>query len=367
MKIGLITIHHANSYGGTLQALATQEILKEYGEVKIIDYKNNELKKTLFVVRAGRKPRDVLRMAKDIARLIPRSRLVKKFKTFISENYDLTTECKNSQELRELGEKFDILVCGSDQIWNPKILGEFDANYMLGFAKGPKKVSLSSSAGSYVYPPQEQAKVRDLLADFACISVRESDTAQRLKEITRRSDISNTIDPTLMLTKEQWLNLIDPTKTIVSGAERYALTYTLKKNRHTKNIIKQISESLGVKIIAIDQDPYLGYPAHAHIMDACPAEYISLFANASFVITNSFHGTAFSTNFKIPFITIEPESGANRVSGLLKALGLEERFISENSDLERIIKTMPDFEKAHDALNKLRQTTRNYIKNSIHV
>lgn len=360
MKIALITIHYANSYGGCLQALASQQVLSKYGEVSIIDYRNPEIEKTLDVVRFGLSARSFLRVAKDICRFLPRKRLINNFKRFIFDNYSLTSVCRTEKQLSELNEKFDIFVCGSDQIWNPNIIGKLDTNYMLSFAnKNKKKISFSSSFGSYEYKGDEIKCVKKELSSFHSVSLREKDAAEKISTILGRLDVENTIDPTLMLTKNDWIDLLKIKKT--NADTKYILVYTLKKNDFTRKIIDQLSAKLNYKVISIDQDPYLGYRADAHIMDASPSKYVDLIANASFVITNSFHGTAFAVNFGIPFLSIKPESGTNRILGLLNKLGLENQLIQNDDDFNRALNSSISFNVVESRLDELRKETRNYL------
>jgi hypothetical protein len=173
-KIGLITIHRANSYGGVLQALATQEVLSKYGNVRIIDYSTTHLKKTMQLIRFGFKPRDFLRIGKDIFRLIPRYKLLNKFNHFFNKFYNLTPKCSHQSDLIKLNQEFDIFVCGSDQIWNPNIIDDFDFNYFLKFVnKGNSRVAYASSMGSYIFSEKQEKKMIHELKKFKSIAVRE--------------------------------------------------------------------------------------------------------------------------------------------------------------------------------------------------
>ncbi|WP_160105037.1 polysaccharide pyruvyl transferase family protein [Pseudomonas izuensis] len=364
MKIALITIHYANSYGGTLQALASQKVLSAFGNVEIIDYKSDELRNTLKLIRVDGSVRSVLRAGKDLFRLVPRRRLIKKFKLFIEGNYSLTEECNSFKELQDVSKQFDYVVCGSDQIWNPKITGKLDLNYMLEFATEAKKISFSSSSGSYTYTEAEALDVKRNLATFHSISVREEDTAVKLKYLLDGKEIHHTLDPTLMLNKQEWLQVIGGKKSQNKKIDKYILVYTLKKDPLTREAVNRVRSILGLKVIAIDQDPYLGYRADHHIMDASPSDYISLFSNASFVVTNSFHGTAFSANFEIPFITTQPESGANRIKGLLDNLSLSKQFIQSLCDIDSVLKEDADFVQSRSKLETMRMSSWNYLHNA---
>lgn len=361
MKIALITIHHANSYGGTLQALASQAVLSKYGDVQIIDYKSKELEGTLNLLRIDRHPRSIFRAGKDLFRLLPRKRLIAKFRAFMRTHYNLTRACPDLYSLQSISSTFDCVVCGSDQIWNPNITGGLDLNYMLAFSRASRKVSFSSSSGSYRYSDEEVAKVRTALSTFDSISVREEDSARNLRSLLRTQKVAHTLDPTLMLNKQRWLQELRLADWAPSSGEKYILVYTLKKDALVRATINKIKTQSGLRVVAIDQDPFLGYKSDRHIMDASPTDYISLFANASFVITNSFHGTAFAVNFGIPFVTTLPESGLNRIKGLLDKVGLSERLVSRLNDVDSALATSIDFSICHARLDALRLLTWEYL------
>ncbi|RON08593.1 polysaccharide pyruvyl transferase [Pseudomonas brassicacearum] len=365
MKIALITIHHANSYGGTLQALASQKVLSKYGDVKIIDYKSKELENTLKLIRVDNSPRSFLRAGKDFFRIIPRKRLIAKFREFMRVHYKLTPACPDLQSLQTLSSDFDCVVCGSDQIWNPNITGCLDLNYMLAFSRAKKKVSFSSSAGSYHYSDEEVIKVRKALSTFDSISVREEDTARKLRSMLGNQQVDHTLDPTLMLNKQEWMQSLQLSGRAAGNNDEYILVYTLKKDALVRATINRIKAVLGMRVVAIDQDPFLGYKSDRHIMDASPVDYISLFANASFVITNSFHGTAFALNFGIPFITALPETGLNRIKGLLDKVDLADRLVSSVSDVDSVVGKTINFTISHEKLDALRLMTWRYLDEAL--
>lgn len=360
-KIALITIHYANSYGGCLQALATQTILSKFGKVSIIDYKTPQLENTMKLLRFSKSPRSALHLIKDIGRYFPRKRLLTRFHHFMKENYNLTQPCHTKFELEKLNDDFDVFVCGSDQIWNPVIIGSFDKNYMLDFVEGKPKVAFSTSAGSYIHEGDESDYLRDALNSFSSLSFREIDTAERMKSLSKRDDISCTLDPTLLLTRQEWSELLKLPEQ-QAPTEPYIFVYTLKKDRLVYEIINKVAKKFDLKIIAIDQDPFLLYKTDRHYRDASPLEYMTLINNASFVVTNSFHGTAFAANFGVPFISIKPESGTNRIKYFLNGLGLGNRLVEDSQDLDAALLTEIDFKSVHLELDKQKENTMKYLE-----
>ena len=362
-KIGLVTIHHANSYGGVLQAYATQTILSRFGDVKIVDYKTEHLRKTMSLVRFGDGPRGVLRAAKDVLRLVPRKRLLDNFRRFFSENYRLSESVKNSEDALNVFRNFDVMVSGSDQIWNPKVIDGLDPVYFLGGGASCRRVAYASSSGSYRFSPAEWEVVRPYLERYDALAVREHDTADYLSRELGRN-VGQVIDPTLLLSKHEWCQVINPpTDNALQG--KYILVYTLKKNKLVRDSVAYIARKLNMTVVAIDQDPYLGFKVDRHVNSAGPKDFVSLFLNASFVVTNSFHGTAFSLNFEKPFVVIEPESGVNRIEGLLEDVGLGGHLVNSLSNVDRALSCEFDYEKISCLLSLARRRSIDYLEASL--
>src|SRR5690606_12522074 len=244
---------------------------------------------------------------------------------FMSSSYRLSRTCVNISDLKDLSSEYDVFVCGSDQIWNPCVTGQLDSPYLLGFASDVRKVTFSTSAGSYRFSKGEQDKIQSAINDFANFSFREVDMVQQVAEITGRKDIQHTLDPTLLLTKSEWIDLLD--LKIDGSLGKYVFVYTLKKDKVVYEAVRGLAKRLGLKVVAVDQDPFLLYRPDIHIRDAGPVEFLNLMLNAEFVITNSFHGTAFSVNFGLPFIAVKPETGINRIKGFLESVGLDSRLV----------------------------------------
>lgn len=358
MKIAIITIHYANSYGGMLQAYASQKVLSSFGEVSFINRITPHLADNMRVLPLPSSPRGLLRFGKNIFRFFPRSRLISRFKDFQQTYFRHTPLIDNDEQLHALEDEFDIFICGSDQIWNPQVLEDFDAAYFLSFVKDKKKIAFASSAGSYKYTEQEEEKVAEYLSDFHAIGVREVDMQQYLTKLLGREDITTLLDPTLLLSKDEWHSDFPPD---AGDRPPYLLVYALKLGKEGLDIISKVASQLGLKVITIDQDPFLRYNADEHKNDIGPKEYLELLAGASFVVTDSFHGTAFSVNFNVPFITILPKSGGNRIKTLLSAVGLEERLV-EGGELPA-----PEmcFTQANEKLEALRGASLKFLEDAV--
>jgi len=366
IKIGLITIHATDNYGAVLQAFATQQTLEKYGEVKIINYNTPYVLKTMCVIRTGSTFRHLLRMAKDLFRFFSRIKAINKFSEFILYKLHLTRVISSHEDFSKLENEFDVFFSGSDQIWRPGIVSEkteFEPAYFLDFVKNKIKISYGSSTGGYEFSKEEERVVANYLKSYDYVSVRELDTSEKMTHLLGVS-VKHVLDPTLLLTRDVWLKSLKIDTDNKQGD--YILVYALKKDLLMRSTVKLISRRLNLKIIAIDQDPFLGFNTHKHIKDAGPEEFVELFSNACFVVTSSFHGVAFSLNFNIPFVAIKPVVGSNRIKSLLGAVGLLDRYVDDMESAELIDYSQRDiFHAANSKLEHLRGESINFIKISL--
>ena len=338
MKIALITIHYVSNYGAVLQTFATKKILSQYGEVETINYFNPHLPYQLDLIRFKPSIHGIKMAIHDILRFKYRNRLINRFQEFFESNLNLSKVVTQQDINNGVINNSDVYVCGSDQIWNPHIVsrdGDIDPTYFLSFAPNKaKKISYASSASGYRFVgSKDEKKVKELLTDFTMISVRESSTQEDLSQLLKR-EIFHVLDPTLLLSQEEWLEALKIDKTYRSQEENYILVYRVPKDPLLTKAIKFFVKKLGLKLVIIEQafKPFIA--ADFHIRDAGPLEFIELFANASLVITNSFHGTCFSINFKKPFVVVS--GGGGRSESLLNLFGLTDRLISNEKNFDEL-------------------------------
>ncbi len=366
MKIALVTIHNANNYGAIFQAFALQQVLSRFGDVEIINYENRHISRSFDLVRFAPSIHGLLGMGKDFFRLLPRYIVIRKFKEFIDSDMKLTSKVTREDLARGELDSFDCYVAGSDQIWNPACVSgsaTLDAVYFLDFAPtGAKKISYASSLGAYDFSDQEKLKLKEYLGDFSEISVRESGAQKLLQEVLGRN-VSHVLDPTLLLSKDEWLENLRLSGNSQSN-EKYILLYTVPKVPLVKAVVDFFSKKTGMKIVAIDQGLSAGARVDQHIRDAGPLDFIRLFSEAEFVITDSFHGVCFSLNFDRPFVAISPGKYSNRVESLLSLVGLESRLISGEEDLLNY-EMYVDCAVAQQELQAARRASLDFLSSSI--
>jgi hypothetical protein len=353
MKILLVTIQNANNYGAILQAYAMQKTLQNYGEVKILNYDNRHIGIDFDLVRVKPTIHGLLGMGKDLLRIIPRKKALNRFTLFINKYINLT-EKVTKEDIEQLENLFDLYIAGSDQIWNPRCIsekGKIDDIYFLNFANKSKiKASFSSSFGSYKFNKKEEIQIQNLLKDFKSISVRELDSKNYLSNLLKK-DIFHTLDPTLLLNKEEWIESFNLKK---KNDEKYILVYTVPKTKLINHVTTKINEKLKLKVIAIDQGLTTIATVDKQIRDAGPLEYLELFLNAEFIITDSFHGTCFSLNFNKNFVSVAPGIHSNRIESLLNSVDLSNQLIKDELDLVKI-----NLDLCYQDINKKLNVSRN--------
>lgn len=366
MKIALVTTHNANNYGAVLQAFALQHVLSRYGDVEIINYDNRHISRSFDLIRITPSLHGFLGMGKDICRLLPRYRVIKKFKQFIQNNLKMTRNFSAQELYHGQADYFDMYVAGSDQIWNPACISDsctIDPIYFLKFApKKAKKLSYASSMGGHQFSSEEKKHIKNLLKDFDIVSVREKDGQLLLQAVLEKA-VQHVLDPTLLLSREEWQEALSD-EGASNKKEKYLLLYTVPKVSLIRKAVDHFSNKLGLKVISIDQGLSAGAKVDQQIRDAGPIEFLRLFADAEFVITDSFHGTCFSVNFGKSFVVISPGKHSNRIESLLALVGQQGRIVKSEADFADL-DNMIDFATANKKLLEARKESLSFLSNTL--
>lgn len=329
-KIGILTFNNSNNYGAVLQAYATYKFLLDNGyEAKFINYQNDyECKNNkLFSYRKN------LSLKKNIIIFVKNTMFLssyysyKSFKNFI-EKMPKTKKIK-ANEFEKIKE-FDVIVAGSDQIWNPSIYGgEIDQNFLLNFETNARKISYASSLGSYKISGENAQIYYEALNKFHSVATREDFAVKELEKIGIRN-VKKVCDPTMLLTGERWEELIKESYKKITD-ENYLVVYLMSQYEEYQEQIKKIADFYNLKIVFVSfsniKRKYVDYYAKGY----SPFEFLSLIKNSNLVLTNSFHGTVFSLLFNKEFFNLENKKNPERVRSLLNQLDLNTRILKEDS------------------------------------
>lgn len=338
--VNLITYHNALSYGGCLQALASVWVLQSLGcEVEVIDYENSyeaRCKTAKGVMSQG--------SCREIAAFFAKRLLFRgdqyRRRAFGSVLRDYPLTPNKYKDIHEMeGIEADVLVVGSDQVWNPSITSGCDRAFYLDFGCADKRISLASSFGSHALSAEESKLVAPMLRRFSSISVRENFTRDQIESLV---DVEPYVmmDPTLLVSDSRWrafARACDAEK----GPKSYILLFMVVNDSSCYGrYVESARKACGLPVLQVRLNSF-----HEKYVDqvipATPREFVWLVANAALVVTDSFHGIAFSINLDTPFVFFANKGNSVRVSELVSRYGLVGREKGSDSlfrkeDVERM-------------------------------
>ena len=368
MKAGLVTFYHIHHYGALLQAAATERAVETLGgECEIVDYFVNQ-NNALF-----RKPTGLGSAAADVHTALhyqPLKKRYERFEKFSKDHLRITEHRFESwEELRNTELPYDVILSGSDQIWNPKIFPDrhFDPVFFGTFSQ-KRKIAYAPSFGIPKVPEEMVDELNGYLEQFSHIGVRETQGREIVREASGRN-VPVVLDPTLLLTAEQWSEMANTPEGYPTPADHtsggYILCYCISKPGALGSYIRQLAEETGLPVVQLCGIRQKVHPKAQCIFDAGPAEFLGLFKNATYVCTNSFHGTVFSVQFQKPFFTaVAPTELAaperSRTFSILNRLGLTRRIIGKGDTVELMDRI--DWEDVSKKLVAARQGSLNYLR-----
>ena len=382
MRIGVITIEQVNNYGAELQATATIKVLQGMGyEAEIIDYcyyKNWNFKDTRisapFVSMSAKrrlmywvKYRLVNRIvAKILPLLYPTvKRRIRRFEDFHKINTRMSKRYLSMPELYQTKMDYDVYVVGSDQVWNPSASSSIEPYFLTFAPKEAKKISYASSFGVSNIPASLYEKYKKLLSNIDSLSVREQTGVCLVKALTGR-DATCVLDPTLLLNKDQWGNIMLAYPHMPS---RYILVYQLLPSETLPSLAKKLSEEMDCPVYYLAKRAYaVNAPKGMRVIkDAGPAEFLWLIKNASCVVTNSFHGTAFSVNFNVPFYSVldSKRKGNARIVSLLESVDLMNRIVFEGTEIPKF--SVYESAPVQQKIDGMRADSMSFLKKALDI
>lgn len=334
MKIKTLTCHDVYNAGASLQAYALMTYLQKLGnEVEIINYKPDYLSNhyNLWNVSNPKFKKNILLKLVYLFLKLPKrtiNRYSNKKKLFdkFTKNYLRVTSIiyHNNDELRENLPKADIYIAGSDQIWNSLFKNGRDPAFYLDFVPDDKiKASYAASFATNMIAEDYKNRITNWLKRLDYVGIRETSGVKLAKNLGIKKAIQ-VLDPVFLLEKSEWDKLAENSMIEVNN-EKYLVVYDFDNNYKIKKICLELAKKLNLKIYSFFKNDY----SDKIINNYGPIEFLSIIKNSDFVISNSFHGTAFSIIYEKPFFVINRKENLNsRMIDLLTLLGLEERMIT---------------------------------------
>lgn len=337
MKIDIVTLHRAQNYGSVLQAFALQKQIEKLGhQAYILDYyPERYTNKGLLKRLKNKSSRFNNPLVLLIAKLLIYPSYLKKGIQFNKFMHYLNLEKPSFATNEEGMGRFtdaDAYCAGSDQIWNSHWNEGVEKVLFLDFVpKGKLCLSYAASIGLSNIPANEIDETKLLLDKFEFLSLREDKGVELVRELGR-TDAVQCLDPTLLMSKEEWSQYADDS---YKGKE-YVLTYNLHHDPEIDKCAKAIASKYHLQIRNISYN-WHDIVRHGHL-DWCPTVegFLGLIKNAKYVVADSFHATAFSIIFEKSFVVITPEVASSRLSSLLKMLGLDDHNINKFTSLKVI-------------------------------
>lgn len=370
-KVGIMTWLFYQNYGTILQAVALSYVIKTLGyDPYEINYRtrsiNNKFKWDIITI-LKKAMEGVNRYVDGEYKTNQKNKL---YNTFIYTNMIFTSSCNTEPELQELLYKLDAFVCGSDQIWSPAC---FDEKYFLSYVNNPSKmISYAPSLGlTHIDNLDIAAQMKKLISRFHYLSVREQQGADLIKRVCNK-DAEVVLDPTLLLSSKEWdvfAKQADYDQNKLPG--QYIICYFLGDYDRYMKKVKEISNALHIPYFVIPQFKKQAHNKDSVPFDVGPAEFLRLWSNASYAITDSFHGVAFSLNYNIPFTAFkrfrenDPINQNSRVLNILRLMGLEDRLVDEKNFKPDENLIICDFEKANTHLAELKHKSIVFLKDAL--
>lgn len=321
-KIGILTFHRACNYGAFLQAFALVQKINSYQDTEayLIDYRSSYIENN-YTVRGMINLKQGIKTC--LLKLLRTKDIIKRnniFKKALQDNFKLA-DFNDKQTLKS----FTRFVVGSDQVWNFRLTGG-DTTYLFDFVdEKKKKVSYAASTG-LMDSEMDLSLLTEYLPNFSAISVRENNLREYLVKNISEVQVTTCVDPVFLKSKEQWRQYSGEIPII---KDNYVLIFIMGVTKQADYLVdlgERLSKIIGCKAILLgDQERWYKYRKVKHFGVATPYEFVNLIDNATCVLTNSFHATAFSIIMNSSFY-VELNVGANeRIKSLLKLTGLEQR------------------------------------------
>ena len=380
--IGLVTCYFHHNYGSMLQAYATEMIMQQMGlpfqtiacKAPINYMQENKflyiIKKLLIADWKMRLGKMKIERAKKENPMFAKNWEIrnKAFDQFAETFFHVSPYCKNREELTKMAENYSAFLVGSDQLWRTDSVEH--GYYTLEWVPDHiRKIAYSTSIGVKEVPWFQVEKNKRFMNRFDHIALREQSACDLVYKLTGRK-VPVVLDPTLLFTGDQWLE-IQQQEPFTNG--KYIFCYLLGDNPSQREFIKTVKEKTGYKIVALQQlDNYI--PSDEGFADDAPydgpREFLNYIRNAEYVFTDSFHCSVFSILYKKNFFTFSrfaegaKQSTNTRIDNLLHITGLEERRMTNDKTIEEVINFNRRFDGVDEKLNALRMSSMDYLYNA---
>jgi len=365
MKVEIITLHRITNFGSMLQTYATQTAIEKLGhEAEVLDF----VPEGMSFKRANWPNNDVPAwkklikfpplLAVNLVEYSDVNRFLRKYIHLSSKRYHCYQEIMADIPVA------DAYLSGSDQVWNTQNNNppEDLKAYYLGFApEGKKRIAYAGSFGKNTFTEDEERIIKEFIAKYDHISVREDDGLRILQGFGFDNGV-HVVDPTLLLRGEEWREFASGKKAPKSG---YVFVYNLNRNGLIKEMAKAIAKEKGLRIINF-ADTFDFIKGAKNRMGNTAEDFVNHIANADYVVTDSFHGTAFSLNLNRQVIVVKAPRYNSRIESILRVSGLlDTRLVGSVEEGLQAASNTIDFEDVNQRIDNARKQSLNYLKTAL--
>lgn len=362
-KIGLCTFYDDN-FGTCLQSFALENTISKYNnDVEIIRYIRDKNEKSSLLKRIiSKTPRQLY----NAVRLRKRGVLWKQsFNEFRNEKMIFSKEQYDKEaNINSLADKYDAFVCGSDMLWSEEFYDDWKF-YYLGFAPRTKSIAYAPSFGKNEIFEDHKMLCGELINDIGYLSCREEAGVQMIYDKFGLK-CPQVLDPTFLLTREEWNQNINSDRLIET---KYILTYLFGGIHDIRsNILNLLAKKTGYKIVHIPMTVD-EYNSDAYKDKMGPLEFITLFRDAEYILTDTFHGTVFSIIFGKQFWVLDRTDKSkwakysDRMISTLKMFGLSNRYICNEADID--LDEVIEFGNVNKIIDEKRTDSMNYLLSAL--
>ncbi len=369
-KIGILTYHRAENYGALLQAYGLRTYLRQQGfDVSFVDYwpSYHDSYFNIFSLNRFKKSgvkAKIQYLFETVVFYGLKRRRKRNLQSFMKNQLGLPEEIKYSSN-KAVCNEFDVVVYGSDQIWRKQNLPGckgYDFWYFGSDNVTAKKISYAGSMGAINTTPEEDEQLKPYFERFAALAVREAP----LKDYLAKMGLNSTVvlDPVFLLNKEDWRKMYSSSKSALRPKDKYILYYNLLSSTESTSFANQLANRTGFPIIEISKKYGIKQLGGRYNHTATVGMFLQLIDNAEYVVSNSFHGVAFSLIFQKQFFAVGMGEKANRVVSLLQSAGIPERYVRDAGASTLLIKPI-DYQIVDNQLQSIINKSIYYLTNSI--
>ncbi len=364
MKVSLITLHRITNFGSMLQTYATQTAIEKLGHtVEVIDYVPEGMSFGRAVFPKGHQS-VIKRLIKFLPLLAVNAvqfhivnRFMKRYIHVSPRRYRCYRDLLNHVP------QADAYVSGSDQVWNTQNNNPPDdlKAYYLQFApEGKKRVAYAGSFGKTDFSEEEKAKIHTWLSTYDAISVREDTALDTLRDIGIDGGV-HVVDPSLLLSADEWRAFC----TKPAPKPGYVFIYNLNRNKVVEQLALEIARKNGWRVVNFADS--LEFVPHAQNRFGNTAmDLLAHVANADFVVTDSFHGTAFSLNFERPFLCVPAPKYNSRLESILRQTGLiDTRLVTSVEEGLKAAETPIDYDTVRPGFAAARDAAQAFLEKAL--